>query len=289
MKMFKICKDNIYKTFMYIFIVIIVYIFVSVITRYLIQVNIPREHSLNNSLFHDGYVLLDGIFDEQDIHAMRRYMKELNSEQLKSFLFAHEPLKQKLQQCISSSLLPAHEYEYQDYILLLNKSQIHTCHRDYNGDLYHKTKFPSFTLLIYLYDMDSCLDIIEKSHKHIRHMPYITDISKHITCGIGDVLIFNSNLIHAGSVINKTESNPRIQMKFTHNDDRNVLSFYENYTKVIDDENHTSNIQKHFIKHTTCQHPFLFEFANNVTNGMNFKPPAWYTNLIYGNSNFFSK
>ena len=274
------------KTVGYVLLFFSISLIISIISRCILQVNVHREIALQKSLSEDGYVLINDTFDKGDIQWMNHKMKQKDHASLKSFLHQHPKMKQKMQQYIPSS--PT-EYEYQDYILLLNKSQIHTCHRDYNGDLYNKLKHPSFTFLIFLHEMNSCLDVIEKSHKSFRYAPYITDISKHILCEPGDILLFNSNLVHAGSIINKLENNPRIQMKICHKDDRHMLSYYENYYKIIDDENRTSKYRKHAIKHFLCQYPLLSDISINITNGKMFSPPSWYTRFVYGNEDFFSK
>ena len=102
------------------------------------------------------------------------------------------------------------------------------------------------------------------------------------------MLLFNANLLHAGSITNVHENNPRIQMKFTHKDDRKVLSFYENYTKIVDKDINTSKIRDNVIKHFTCQHPFAQEIANKVYNYDTNKKeaPKWFLNLIYGNTSY---
>jgi len=262
----------------------ILFVFNSILVRQCVSSILPRNH--RSSLSNNGYVLLQNVFTDNDLHMMRTHMESLDHETLKTFVVNHDLLTYRLLQHI----YPAHiskDYQFQDYILLINKSQIHTCHRDYNATLYQKLRHPSFTLIIYLYDMESCLDVIENSHKSISILPYLTDVTKHILCNPGDVLFFDSGLVHAGSLINKSQNNPRIQMKFCHKDDRKHLSFYEKYTKIIDDDNKNSDTFNHVIKHTTCQYPYLSDISTQITNGKNFKPPKLFNNLIYGNSAFF--
>lgn len=258
---------------------ILVYVFISWCGRWFYNTSIPRDR--HTSLHTDGYVLLRDVFSPSDVVWMRDQMQQAQSDtpppELKPFLFRHRAFHEALVQATTA------EYTFQDYILLIRKSQIHTCHRDYNGDLYHTLDFPSYTMIIYLHDMQSCLDVVEKSHNNKRYLPYSTDPTKHVQCQVGDVLLFNSNLIHAGS-LNRQQNNPRIQMKWCHPDDRSTLSFYENYYKLLDDENTHSTAYNEWVKHISCQNPFIFE-----SSPMNTKSavPSWYTRLVFGNTGFY--
>lgn len=266
----------------------VVIYFISIIFRKSNNNNIMRNDALNSSLNNNGYVLLTNVFSDQDIKTMKYHVDKENIEPLKSFMFRHELLKHALDKHITTVVRDvSSEYEYQDYILLLKKSQIHTCHRDYNGDLYHKLNYPSYTFIVYLNEMESCLDIIENSHKSIRYLPYVVDFTKHVQCKVGDVLLFNSNLLHAGSINNTTNINPRIQMKLCHKDDRKILNFYEKYSKIINEKNNASKFMQHLGRYISCQSPNTTEIANYYVNGKSFKPPNWFMNLFYGNTNFF--
>ena len=98
-------------------------------------------------------------------------------------------------------------------------------------------------MLIFLYPMDQCLDIIPKSHKNLHISIFnFSDITKSIKCGVGDVLIFNSSLIHSGSINNKNIHNPRIQLKISHKNDLDNINFYQNYNKILKSEYNISDI-----------------------------------------------
>ena len=53
----------------------------------------------------------------------------------------------------------------------------------------------------------------------------LTDQVTNILCKSGDVIIFDANLIHVGT-INTKDNNLRIQLKVTHKDDIPYLSYY---------------------------------------------------------------
>lgn len=264
-------------------IMVLVYVVISVGGRWMFNTSLSRDHCLQNtSLTEDGYRLLQNVFRPVEIRWMQEQMGMGNSDGLKRFLFGHSGLHNALVHETNS------EYEYQDYLLMIRKSQIHTCHRDYNGDLYHRLKHPSYTFIIYLHGMNSCLDIVEQSHTRFRYLPFSTDPSKHVKCQVGDVLLFNSNLIHAGSLINKHQNNPRIQMKWCHKDDRSLLPFYEQYFKLLDEENTNTSTFNHVTKHLSCQNPFAFEIGSKITNGESYHPPKWFTRFFYGNEQFLN-
>ena len=46
----------------------------------------------------------------------------------------------------------------------------------------------------------------------------------------GIMIIFDANLIHVGTLLD-SDNNIRIQMKVTHKDDIEVLSYYQNFNK----------------------------------------------------------
>jgi ectoine hydroxylase-related dioxygenase (phytanoyl-CoA dioxygenase family) len=77
--------------------------------------------------------------------------------------------------------------------------------------------------------MDNSLDVIDKSHKVENKNNFDFNISDPLTklgCKSGDIILFNANLIHVGT-INDIDDNLRIQMKVTHRDDRDILNYYE--------------------------------------------------------------
>ena len=67
-----------------------------------------------------------------------------------------------------------------DYIWMIMKSNVHICDRDNNGLFFNKNqKYDSYTILFYLEDMDSCLDVIPKSHlSKYKNLINLTDLTK---------------------------------------------------------------------------------------------------------------
>jgi len=146
-------------------------------------------------------------------------------------------------------------YELMDYTWIIEKASIHTCHRDSNGDLFNELSHPSYTLIIYIDEMDRSIEVVDGSHRRFQSM-FLTDPTKSIKCKPGEAILFNSNLLHAGS-INKKPNNLRIQLKFTHSDDMQKLEKFNNFHKVMNKTPIKSNIVKRFQKHLTCQCPLF--------------------------------
>ena len=178
------------------------------------------------------------------------------------------------------------DYLFQDYIFLLKKSQFHTCHRDYNGDLFNpEQKHPSYTIIFYLTNMGKCLDVLPESHLSMDHNYNLTDYTQTISCKKGDAILFNANLVHNGS-LSDTDNNARIQMKISHKSDLETLDFYNDYNKVLDTADTSPTIYKLAQKHITCQFPVISHLAKQFDNNKSDKEPSPFSEFF---SQFFAK
>jgi len=184
-------------------------------------------------------------------------------------------------------------YEFQDYILIIKKSSIHTCHRDNNGDFFSKNqKHPSYTIIIYLEDMGKCLGVIPESHSSkYFHGMNIFNNTRELACTRGDVILFNSNLVHVGS-IGERDDNLRVQMKISHRDDKETLSFYEDYNKILKEENTVPKSIRQFQKNFTCTFPVFSDMYTdtNTTNVRTTHTSPWvklYSYLFYGKADYY--
>jgi len=151
-------------------------------------------------------------------------------------------------------------------------------------------------MLLYLENMDKCLGVIPTSHhSEYSYMVNFTNSVEHLLCKKGDIILFNANLIHVGA-LNPRHDNIRIQMKLTHKDDIPVLSYYQNFNKVLNKDNTLPNSVLLFQKNMSCMFPYL----SNLTQGENIKSARGSDNgasvgilqkifsyLFYGNSKFY--
>jgi hypothetical protein len=184
-------------------------------------------------------------------------------------------------------------YIFQDYIFLIEKSRIHTCHRDNNGKMYNKNQsYPSYTLLIYIDKIENCLDIIPNSNKNKNNI-FITDVTLTIKCNRGNVVIFDADIIHSGS-FNKNPNNKRIQMKLIHKDDIDILNFYDKYNKKLDKDNNLPSYITNIQKHLSCQFPIISDALHplinnnyNSNNDISFHEKI-FSQIFYGDKNYYN-
>jgi len=228
----------------------------------------------------DGITVIPKILTDKQADSIKKLIEDGYSLEAKNIILRSDVIKNRIYQILGP------EYEFHDYIFIIKKSQFHACHRDYNGDFFNSTqKYPSYTIIIYLEDMDKCLDVIPRSHKHVTsNILNITDYTETVICSKGDALLFNANLIHSGS-LNKTESNPRIQMKVSHVKDHDTLKFYQQYNKVLNKENNYPKWTKNLQKHLSCIAPGISQltqkFDNNKSSNSNENKGNIISKLLY--------
>ena len=243
------------------------------------------------NLKKDGCCIFKNIFNKEDICSLKNLCQNNNYEDVKKICQNNIKLKNLISETLGDG------YIFQDYIFIIKKSSVHTCHRDYNGDFFNiGQKFPSYTILIYLEEMEKCLGIIPNSHKDVNSYN-INLINKveNLICNPGDIILFDSNLIHVGAT-NKRDDNLRLQMKITHREDIDVLNYYENYNKLLNQDNVLPKPVIRFQKNFTCMFPFIANLTQNdsietVKKHDKGKKSSFfqklYTYLFYGNSYFY--
>ena len=239
----------------------------------------------------DGLVLYKNIFNDEEINFIKNNCVNNEYKITKNFLHNHYEL---------NDLIKDKSYEFQDYIWVIQKSSVHTCHRDNNGDFFNKgQKYPSYTMLIYLEDMKSALGFIPSSHKKSRryyNFFNIFDPLTHLSVKKGDVILFNANLIHVGSMDNDRDDNIRIQLKITHKDDRQIISYYEDFNKVLKKDNKIPKILRKCQKNLSCMFPLISDFtqkeniysARGSDNGVKIGlGQQLFSKYFYGDSKFY--
>jgi hypothetical protein len=269
----------------------VVIVIVSVLLLYSDRMRISRRNDWN--LNENGFIIIKNTLNDDEIGNLKLLCLANDYINVKDHLHKHERL-QKLIRKYTSEL-----YQFQDYIWIIKKSSVHTCHRDNNGDFFNKgQKYPSYTMLIYLEDMDNSLDVIDKSHKVENKNNFDFNISDPLTklgCKSGDIILFNANLIHVGT-INDIDDNLRIQMKVTHRDDRDILNYYEDYNKILNKDNKIPKWIRKIQKHVSCMVPGLSDKVQNVNiksargsdNGASIGlGQKVFSSLYYGDSSFY--
>jgi hypothetical protein len=157
---------------------------------------------------------------------------------------------------IATAVSPDHVF--QDYIWIIERSAVHTCHRDNNGTFFNPgQKHVSYTMLVYLEDMGKCLGVMPQSHLSPNaYALNLQDQVVDIVCSAGDVIVFDANLVHVGTMTDR-DDNLRVQMKLSHPDDLDVLGYYQNFHKVLNKDNTNSRMVRQLQRHLTCAVPYL--------------------------------
>jgi len=244
------------------------------------------------SLERDGVVMLPGVLSPHQVVRFRHLAKRAQYKKIKEEILGDANISQRLGEATGPG------YVFQDYIWMIMKSNVHTCHRDNNGDFFNTGQsHPSYTLLFYLEEMDSCLDVIPRSHTSLwRHSVQWTDTTQHIPCRPGSVVLFNANLVHTGS-FNPRPDNMRIQMKWTHQDDLSIIDYYNDFNKYVDKPNKVPLSIRRLQKHLTCQFPILSDITQSTniqtargssSQGVHIPwTQKWFSYLAYGNPNYY--
>ena len=244
-----------------------------------------NEYDIND----DGFTTFKNVLSKDEIKLLLEKSQNKDYKFIKNYIIQNKKIKKIYQKLLGDN------YQFQDYIFVIKKSSIHTCHRDGNGDFFNKNqKNPSYTIIFYLEDMEKSLGVIPKSHKDVKSFGInITNPVINLTCKKGDIIIFNANLLHLGA-INDKDDHFRIQMKITNKDDIKAISFYENYNKILDEENKLPKSLRKFQRNLSCLFPFVSNLGQTTIqtttqddNNNNFIKKE-YSYLFYGNEKVFN-
>jgi hypothetical protein len=142
--------------------------------------------------------------------------------------------------------------------------------------------------------MGRCLGVMPGSHKSQYKNALFGNVEDMI-CSAGDVILFNANLVHVGTITEK-DDNLRIQLKASHPDDLEVLNYYQNFNKVLNKENTIPDVLRKAQRGITC----AFPFASDLTQSENIRTARGtvdgakisfgqkiFSKLFYGRSDFY--
>lgn len=267
---------------------ILLLLFIKYFTLYSDITDDPRKYNLKEH----GVCIFKNILDKNEINTILGKCNNEDYKATKQSLLNNSKLKQSMYECTGP------DYVFQDYIWIIKKSSVHTCHRDNNGDFFNKgQKYPSYTMLVYLEDMNKCLGVIPKSHiDRNSHSINLSDPVVNMVCNKGDVIIFNANLIHVGTLNDEKNDHLRIQMKITHKEDLGTISYYQNFNKVLNEDNTLPLYMRKAQKKITCMFPALSNLtqkenirtARGSSDGVDIGiPQQIFSYLFYGNSKFY--
>ena len=257
------------------------------------------EPGSRNSLQEKGYQVLSNIFQENEIEDWIQKSQQKEFQALQKNIQTHPGLLQRLRECIPSrDHFQVEKYQFQDYLWIIQKSVVHICHRDNNGDFFNEgQEHPSYTVLLYLEDMEPCLGVFPGSHRdrYTNAVNLSTPLTP-INCKKGDVIIFNANLVHTGMINDRKEDHLRIQMKFTHRDDIEKIAYYENFHKILNTEASLPTWLRKVHQSASCTFPIISDWtqgenirtARGTDNGVDV---GWiqraFSSVFYGNADFY--
>lgn len=227
-----------------------------------------------SDLYSNGYVVKHNIISEYMLNKIKDHWDRSEFKQINDIIKSDWGIKNFINKNIKLG-----GYKFMDYIMFLENSVLHTCHRDNNSNYFNETN-PSYTMILYIDDMENCLDVIPNSHKDKLGIN-LYDKTRTFMCKGASIILFDASLVHSGS-INSMMKNRRIQLKISHEDDLDKLSFYQNYNKILDKLNTNSEISKRVQKHFSCRFPVI----SDMTQG---KDKAYINGDISGVAQIFSK
>jgi len=256
----------------------------------ILKVNNKIYEGISN-LSEDGFKIIKGVLIDKEIKELVENSNSLRYNKMKELILSNKRLKEEIKYLLGV------DYVLHDYIWIIKKSRIHTCHRDNNGDFFNKgQKKASYTIIIYLEEMGKCLGVISGSHKRkYSNSINIENKVENVLCKKGDMIIFNGNLIHVGTILEKND-NLRIQLKVSHKDDIKHLSYYENFNKILNKENNMPKSILNMQYNLSC----LFPIISDITQKENIKSARGssdgreisilqkiYSLLFYSDSSFY--
>ncbi len=140
-----------------------------------------------------GYFIMDNLLSNNQVDLVLSYWDNHDFVSIKQFFLNNESITSKIHE-----ILPQ-EYVLIDYTYIIENSSIHTFHRDYTSSKnYNNLKYPSYTMILYLDNSDTGLNIIPGSHRDNSSI-YIHNQAKKLHFAPGTAVIFDADILHAES------------------------------------------------------------------------------------------
>jgi len=280
------------NNFMNVIFLTIIFYTLYFIIHFMLYEDIVSYWNQKYNLNRDGFCIFKDTFSSSEIYNLTKKCEMADYSETKEYLMTHKNLNNLIHRNTSK------DHIFQDYIFIIKKSAIHTCHRDSNGDFFNETqKYPSYTMLIFLEDMEKCLGVIPHSHKDVNSFNInFSDPVSHLVCKKGDIILFNANLIHVGA-LNSKDDNLRIQMKVTHKDDIEAIPYYNNYNKILNEDNNMPFLIRKAQRKLSCLLPIISNLSQKeiqrTSGGDSAKEKISvfqkiFSSLFYGNSSFYN-
>jgi ectoine hydroxylase-related dioxygenase (phytanoyl-CoA dioxygenase family) len=213
---------------------------------------------LNRQVYEPGYVVIEKMIPEHHLKNLLKQWDARDFQSIKKYFLNNTEINQRITQLLGS------DYHLIDYTYVIEDSSIHTFHRDYTSSRkYNGLSNPSYTMILYLDDSKSGLNLIPGSHKNLSPI-YLYDQAVNLAFAPGSAIIFDADILHAGSVIDGQSKRHCIQFKIIHKDDVHKMPHLLNYHVLINRPN-VKNIQSKNIEAIiTKQFPVFMDLSNGV-------------------------
>jgi len=284
---------NSYKSLYILLFIIIIIIILSYILRLTLITNNNGQYisrDSNSDIIKDGYFMFKNVLTNDEIISIRKLWDNKDYSGIKNIVHNNKNLLANIKNKLGD------DYVLMDYIWFIENSVVHTCHRDNNSHLFQFNNYPrrSYTMILYIDDMDKCLDIIPGSNNtgYGYFGINLYDATNTVLCKPGDLLLFDANLVHSGSLESKI-NNRRIQLKVTHKYDIEKIGYYTNVNRILDKHNTNSEISKVIQKSLSCQFPIVSDMTQDVNKesvNIDNEPSMlqkMYSIIFYSDENFY--
>jgi len=200
-----------------------------------------------------GYFIMDDLISKNDVDLVLSYWDKRDFVSIKQFFLSNQNITYKIHE-----ILPE-EYILIDYTYVIENSSIHTFHRDYTSSKnYNNLKYPSYTMILYLDNSDTGLNIIPGSHVD-NSCIYFWNRVKKLHFIPGTAVIFDADILHAGSIVDNDIKRRCIQFKIIHKDDIDKLQSLQNNHVLINRPNNKSILLKEIESSLTSHFPIFMD------------------------------
>lgn len=264
------------------------YIYFIFVTLFVIFANqvflIYKRYNIKNS----GYIVIENMLSQSEIENLLGNWEIRNFKNIHNIFIGNgngNGIKMIIKNILGDS------YNLIDYMYVIEDSAIHTYHRDYTSSKqYNNLEYPSYTMILYLDDFGNGLNIIPKSHTD-NALFYIFDYSKKLNFKKGTSIIFDANILHAGTAINSKINRKCIQFKIIHKNDISKLPHLQNFHVLINKQNNKNKILKYIEIEFTKRLPIISDlFQSTIKSAFAEKKTfiqKFISSIVFSDSDFY--
>ena len=232
-----------------------------------------------------GYVVIKDLINKGDVEKLLVDWDNKNYQNVKGFFKNNKDIGKKINSILGD------DYTMIDYTYMIENSAIHTFHRDYTScQNYNNLEYPSYTMILYLDDSDTGLQVIPQSHNDNQWI-YFTDKSKKLYFKSGTAILFNANLLHSGSIVSGKVKRHCIQFKVIHKDDIQKMPWLQDFHVLINKPNNKSENLKYLEMKATMHFPIFMDMFQSMIK-TSFHEEKTYlqkiiSNMIFSDAEFY--